>query len=230
MAANGSLDGPTMKLRSGRTIGKWHIAQAKLRHNINMVGDNIKFDFTDPPDPRLRPMSQVFNIPELLEEILQNLRPGFLLQRVQKVCRGFKDSLEGSPTFRQRSSFAVRVDNGVPFALLPNLIPKSLVMSPRSANSHFYFLFSGDSGPTTLESHRSMRRLTGMHMFDSVPQWIFAYWKLSDRRVSSKAWMVEDGGSAVTFGELFDAVAAQHPADCRLVVDLHVVWSDSRGW
>jgi hypothetical protein len=166
MAANGSLDGPTMKLRSGRTIGKWHIAQAKLRHNINMVGDSIKFDFTDPPDSRLRPMSQVFNIPELLEEILLNLGPAFLLQRVQKVCRGFRDSLEGSPTFRKRSSFAIRVDNGVTFALFPNLIPKSLVMSPRSAGSHFYFLFSGDSGPTTLESHRRMRRLRGMHMFD----------------------------------------------------------------
>jgi hypothetical protein len=63
------------------------------------VGDNIKFRFTDPPDPRLKPMSDVFNTPELLEKILLNLRPGFLLQNVQKVCRGFKESIDVSPTF-----------------------------------------------------------------------------------------------------------------------------------
>jgi hypothetical protein len=230
MAANSNLDGPTMTLRSGRKIGKWHIAQARLRHNINMVGDNVKFNFTDPPDPRHRPMSEVFNIPELLEEILQDLTPAFLLQKVQKVCRGFKDSIDSSPTFRKRSSFAIYVDNvdGVPLALFPNLIPRSLVMSPSSVASHFHFVFSGGSDTTTFDSHRTMRRLRGMHMFDMVPQWIFAYWRRSDRRASSKTWTVEDRGTAVTFGELFDAVAEEPPANGKVLEELHVVWSESR--
>jgi hypothetical protein len=232
MATNSTSDESTMTLRSGRVVGKWHAAQERLRHDINMVGDNIKFNFTDPPDPRHRPMSEVFNIPELLEEILQELSPAFLLQKVQKVCRGFKDSIDSSPTFRLRSSFAIyvdKVDGFPPLTFCVNLIPKSLVMSPSSAASHFHFVFSGDSDTTTFESHRRMTRLRGMHMFDPVPQWIFAYWRRSDGRAISKAWMVEDRGNAVTFGELFDAVAEEPLANGKVLEELHVVWSESRG-
>jgi hypothetical protein len=40
---------------------------------------------------------------------------------------------------------------------------------------------------------------------------------------------VEDRGNAVTFGELFDAVAEEPLANGKVLEELHVVWSESRG-
>lgn len=39
-----------------------------------------------------------------------------------------------------------------------------------------------------------------------------------------------DGGNAVTFGVLFDAVAAEPLANGKVLEELHVVWSECRGW
>jgi hypothetical protein len=118
MATNRTLVGPTMTLRSGRKISKWHIAQARLRHNNSAIGDSIKFSFTDPPDPRLNPMSNVFNTPELLEQILLNLRTEFILKAAQSACRGFKQSIDSSPSFSKRRDFAIQTDFDVNEAAL----------------------------------------------------------------------------------------------------------------
>jgi hypothetical protein len=115
MATNSALVGPTMTLRSGRKISKWHIAQARLRHNNSAIGDTIKFSFTDPPDPRLNPMSNVFNTPELLEKILLNLRTEFILK---SACRGFKQSIDSSSSFSKRRAFAIQIDFDVDEAAL----------------------------------------------------------------------------------------------------------------
>lgn len=138
------MDQPT--LRSGRVIEKWFIAQASLRHNVNMVGDNIKFKFTDPPDPRFQPMSDIFNIPELLDLILQELTSAFLLRRVQRVCCGFKESIDTSPTSRKRTDFAIHViddydsADGFPFSF--NLIPRCLSVDGRGTDKYIiYCLF-----------------------------------------------------------------------------------------
>jgi hypothetical protein len=226
MAANGSLDGPTMKLRSGRTIGKWHIAQAKLRHNINMVGDNIKFDFTDPPDLRLRPMSQVFNIPELLEEILQNLRPGFPLQNVQMVCRGFKESIDESPTFRKRAACAIHVsddpspDDQYAVKFSYGLVPKYLgEYPPGDANPHvFRFVFSEDT--RTFENYKAMERFRTLRVFDRVPQVSGVYWRCCSP-YKSVDQTVEDE-DATTFGDTFDMVAEL--AGDSVVTTLDITW------
>lgn len=47
-----------MTLRSGRKISKWHIAQARLRHNNSAIGDSIKFSFTDSPRSTPQPNVQ----------------------------------------------------------------------------------------------------------------------------------------------------------------------------
>jgi hypothetical protein len=107
MATNSTLVGPTMTLRSGRKISKWHIAQARLRHNNSAIGDSIKFSFTDPPDPRLNPMSSVFNTPELLEQILLNLSSGFHPQGGPASLLRFQTVDRQLPLFQQAKGLCV---------------------------------------------------------------------------------------------------------------------------
>ena len=227
MARNSTTDGPTMTLRSGCVVGKWHIAQARIRHNKSIVGDNIKFRFTDPPDLRLKPMSDVFNTPELLEKILLNLRPGFLLQNVQKVCRGFKESIDVSPTFRKRAAFAIHVSDDYSDSIFYkddtftfDLIPKSLSMYHRRRLmlTEFRFLFSQDN--RTFESYRTMERFRRLCVFDRTPQQFYAHWG-----TGQKDWEVKEGGNAITFGEIFDRAARF--AGGKEVSHVDIVWYDS---
>lgn len=225
MATNNSnLDGPTMTLRSGRTMGKWHIAQARLRHNQSIVVDNIKFNFTDPPDPRLRPISDVFNTAELLEQILLELRPGFLLQNAQKVCRGFKESIDGSPTFRKRTVFAFHVsddpspDDQYAVKLSYGLVPKYLREYPCPFLYKFRFIFSEDT--RIFENYKAMERFRTLRVFDRVPQVLEVYWHRCSP-YSSVDWTIEDK-DAITFGEIFDMVA-EHEDD-SVVTKLNIAW------
>jgi hypothetical protein len=63
-------------------------------------------------------MSNVFNTPELLEQILLNLRTEFILKAAQLACRGFKQSIDSSPSFSKRRDFAIQIDFDVDEAAL----------------------------------------------------------------------------------------------------------------
>ena len=239
MSTTNPLDNPSMTLRSGLTIGKWHIAQARRRQTTNIVGHIIESSSTDPP----KPMSDVFNIPELLEPILLNLPLGFLLQTAQLVCSGFKRSIEASLTVRQKTTSVIHVDdelngggggggnNAATFAFTINLRPKAMLPNRRHRSSRYKPRFVFTDKTSTFDEHRQhMGRLRGMHAFDRVPQYIFVHWKDGQGGMGSAAWEVEGGGDAVTFGEIFDVVATKKEPGDRVVKELHVVWSASRGY
>jgi len=225
-ATTSTIDGPTMTLRSGRVIGKWHIAQARIPHNKSIVGDNIKFKFTDPPDPRFKPMSDVFNTPKLLEQILLNLRPGFLLENAQKVCRGFKDSIDGPPTFRKRAAFALNVHD-VPNAgynkFSFGLMPRFLVGGTHCAG-HLRFSFSDDT--RLFEDYMAMERFRRLRVFDRVPQRLSVDWFSANHQDNSLSWEVNTGGDPVTFGEIFDVVAGLDSSK-KAASSLDIIWQGS---
>jgi len=216
-----------MTLRSGRVVGKWHIAQAKIRHNKSIVGDNIKFRFTDPPDPRLKPMSDVFNIPELLDQILNNMRPGALLENAQLVCRGFKETIARSPTFRKRAAFAIHVHDcyykekrGVEFSY--GLMPRFPHQRERGnfGRKPFVFRFYFSDDTRLLGNYRTMERFRALRVFDRVPQRFWVKWHYPH---VAEFWNVEADGDAVTFGEIFDVVSGLVP-DNTAVETMEFTW------
>jgi hypothetical protein len=226
MATNSTIDASTVKLRSGRVLETWQTAQARLRHKINMVGNNIKFEFTDPPDQRfIKPMSDVFNIPELLEHIFLDLRPGFLLQNAQKICRGFKETIDGSPTFRKRAAFAIHVqhdpndghDVTFSYGLMPRYLQENR-RGPRPPELQFFFA----EQKRLFEDYRAMERFRRLRVFDMVPQrfWVNRHHSPD----STEFWEVEASGDAVTFGEIFDVVAGLVSGK-KAVKTLDITWS-----
>lgn len=230
-ATTSPIDGPpTMTLRSGRVIGKWHIAQVRIRHNKSIVGDNIKFKFTDPPDPRFKPISDVFNIPELLEQILLNLETSFLIKKAMLVCRGFKQSLDGSPTFRKRSCFVFRINNnfdeakaagGIPrfyVNLRPKWMPR-LCETPMQKALHFSF----EGSFPWFKFLATMEGLKRLRVFEDMPAIVMVNWNTNGRReVIGRIWLRKNV-SGLTFGHVFDSMARSIP-DEENVESVEIKW------
>jgi hypothetical protein len=238
---------PTMEPKSrGVAQEKWIIAQAKQRRDKNSVGDNVRLQSTSPsayarpkqllnvykaasadllPEEPSNPMSDVLNIPELLEQILLNLKTSFLIKKAMLVCRGFKQSLDGSPAFKKRSSFAFRINfdpgHAIP-AFYVNIRPKwmpRLYNTPRKDTVEFSFQ---GSVPwfNVLAATEGLRRL---RVFEKMPPMIWIGWKAKGGRQNvGRALLLEDG-LEMTFGHVFDALATDIPL--RGAVDsVEITW------
>jgi hypothetical protein len=225
-------DEPAMTPKSGGIVQeKWITAQAKQRRDKNNVGDNIRLQSGSPspdarfnplldvceaasadllPDEPPNPMSDVFNIPELLEQILLNLKTSFLIKKAMLVCRGFKQSLDGSPAFKKRSSFAFRINydfddvaaaKGIP-CFYVNLRPKwmpRLYQTPTKSTVEFSF-----QGSTPwfrmLAQTEDLRRL---RVFEKMPALVMVHWKAKDGRGNVGLMGLQEGHE-FTFGHFFE--------------------------
>jgi hypothetical protein len=226
---------PTMKPKSvGVAQEEWIIAQAKQRRDKNNVGDNVRLQSTSPsayarskqllnvyeaasadllPDEPSNPMSDVLNFPELLEQILLNMKTSFLIKKAMLVCRGFKQSLDGSPAFKKRSSFAFRINfdlgHAIP-AFYVNIRPKwmpRLYDTPRKDTVEFSFQ---GSIPwfNILAATEGLRRL---RVFEKMPPLIWVGWKAKGGRQNVGRVMLLEDGLEMTFGHVFDALATDIP-------------------
>ena len=226
---------PTMKPKSrGVARDKWIIAQAKQRRDKNNVGDNVRLQSTSPsayarskqllnvyeaasadlmPEEPSNPMSDVLNIPELLEQILLNLKTSFLIKKAMLVCRGFKQSLDDSPAFKKRSSFAFQINfdpgNAIP-AFYVNLRPKWMPrLYDTPTKDTVEFSFQG-SIPwfNILAATEGLRRL---RVFEKMPPMIWIGWKKEGCRQSVGRVLWQEDGLEMTFGHVFDALATDIP-------------------
>jgi hypothetical protein len=205
-----SLDETTITLRSGRIIQKWRTEQqARRRHFKNNIGHSVQFEFVNSPDARSQPMSDVFNTPELLEQILLKLETGFILLKAQSVCREFQQSMDASPEFRKRRTFAIRVDseideNGVlrsPPTFHVNLGPKST--------------YPLRCGPGSCQANRRLL------IFERGVLRIIIRWR-SYGYAKRIVWEdTKQHGSGYTFGDVFDAVARRARGK---VFELSIYW------
>lgn len=222
----------TMTLRSGRIIRKWRIEQqARRRHFKDNVGHNVQFEFANPPDARSKPMSDVFNTPELLEQILLELKPGFILTTAQIVCRGFKQSMDSSPSFSKRRSFAIQIDFDVDEAALIRGVPSYQVnLRPRwicqlednEHNRQFNFLL--EYTHPSFEKLAAMEGLRRLRVFDEAPPVIRVQWKPNRSGLKDIIMRTNEGGSDYTFGQIFDAVAEKNYGGYGTVTRLWVFW------
>jgi hypothetical protein len=177
---------------------------------------------SQPPDAPPKPVSDVFNIPELLEQILLNLETGFIILKIQRVCRGFKQSMDLSPSFQERPPpFAFKIDfdvdqsavhNGAP-SFHVNLRPSCMyrrVDSPWQCSLGFVF---GGARPS-FRSLVAMEGFRNLRVFDEVPD-VLEVTAYSRARVPSylgcpAEWDDEnDRWKEFTFGQIFDAAAAE---------------------
>ena len=247
----GEADEPTLRLRSGRIVHKkWIIAQVALRKNKNNVGDSIRLSASLPPDVRSsstpdvsnllspspppstspKPMSDVFNIPELLEQILLNLETSFLIKKAMLVCRGFKQSLDGSPTFRKRSCFVFRINNnfdeakaagGIPrfyVNLRPKWMPR-LCETPMQKALHFSF----EGSFPWFKFLATMEGLKRLRVFEDMPAIVMVNWNTNGRReVIGRIWLRKNV-SGLTFGHVFDSMARSIP-DEENVESVEIKW------
>ena len=183
--------------------------------------------------------SDVFNIPELLDLILSNLPSNDLFFRASRVCRGFKATIDSSPTIQQSINTASEVDldterlsRSIRYCLRHEaLFPKTL----RPGDSYTVdWVFDFRKGPT-FEEHRastSFRKLRIRVPFDST--WyaannfcykLICHTRSGDhvsgrRRSLRRATMRAD----VTFGEAFDQVALDGE-DIRTIIKVEMwVW------
>jgi hypothetical protein len=220
----------TMTLRSGRIIRKWRIEQqARRQHFKDNVGHSVQFELANPPDARSKPMSDVFNTPELLEMILLNLEPGFILKRAQLACRGFKQSMDSSPSFSKRRSFAFQNDSDGDEAALISGVPSYRVnlrpgwicqIEENEEHNQFNFLF-GDNHPS-FEKLAAMEGLRRLRVFDEAPPRIMVQWKPRCGGPRYISMETNEGGSDYTFGQVFDAVAKETYGGCSTVTRLWV--------
>lgn len=256
---------PTMKLRSGYIVQKkWLTAQTELRRGKNSVGDSIRLQTPSPPsdsraeDPSTtsdvsegssgsppqiappKPMSDVFNIPELLEKILLNLETGFILHTAQKVCRGFKQSIDLSPTFLKRRQYAFKIDIDIDEKTVPrrsrnnptyyqvNLRPSCLVRhTDNGRRSSAAFRFGGGTHPS-FKSIAATEGLRNLRVFDKVPPFVSVVTHVSESsprghgKIVGKLSWVDEECEDLTFGRLLDAVARRNNAD--RVHSLWIIW------
>jgi hypothetical protein len=224
-----SLDETTITLRSGRIIQKWRTEQqARRRHFKNNIGHSVQFEFVNSPDARSQPMSDVFNTPELLEQILLKLETGFILLKAQSVCRGFQQSMDASPEFRKRRTFAIRVDseideNGVlrsPPTFHVNLGPKSMYplrCGPGSCQANFLL----GRGCPSFEELKAIEGLRRLLIFERGVLRIIIRWR-SYGYAKRIVWEdTKQHGSGYTFGDVFDAVARRARGK---VFELSIYW------
>jgi hypothetical protein len=222
----------TMTLRSGRIIQSWRIEQkARRQHFEDNIGHSIQFDFINPMEARSRPMSEVFNTPELLEQILLGLKTGFILSKAQSACSGFKQSIDASPSFRKRRTFAFRIESDIDENGLLRSLPSfhvnlklrsihELRASPGSPRANF-LLERGLDYPAFREL-AAMEGLRRLRLFDKAVPRVFIRWRTCQVEDRIILRLKRRHGSGFTFGHVFDAVT--EGAGGKKVLDLEILW------
>ena len=260
---------PTIKLRSGRIVQKkWLTAQANNIRDKNNVGNSIRLEIpkpppeahpkdqtsddvsngssssSPPPNEPPKPMSDVFNIPELLEPILLNLETAFILHTAQRVCRGFKQSIALSPALRKRRELAIQIDFDINDSAVPklrgrakcnstsfyvNLRPSCFSLLSDSPQRSSVNLRFGESTKPSFRSVAALQGLRSVRVFDKAPPSMHVITHLTRTTASSclnrlvgKLFLTGRECEDVTFGQLFDAVAARNNAD--RVHSLWIIW------
>lgn len=144
--------------------------------------------------------------------ILLNLKPGHVLKKAQLACRGFKRSMESSPTFQRRAVIATRGVN-LDWSSIWSVAPKCMSIHydiPSRLVLKLVF-----TAKLSFEQHRANASFRKLCVSDVTPQRIEVLWH-EGATVSGLSnemlWLTAQQGEKITFGKIFDAVAAKVPA------------------
>jgi hypothetical protein len=246
-------DEPTTRPRSERIAQKrWLIAQTKLRKRRMMAYRVLPKPQKPPPEARPdptsdnpellstgplpiacpKPMFDVFNVPELLEQTLLHLETYFIIRTAQNVCRGFKQSMDPSPAFRKRRNFAFHIvcvddedtEQKDRWAYFLHTASRPMSMNHRfEASNTLRLYFPMDNAAfqkdTATESFRRLR------VFDKRPQRITFDWIVTDPSFQDGIWEVKDEDSEITFGQILDVMAGLQPCEAT-AYHVWIHWSE----
>jgi hypothetical protein len=229
-------DVPTVRSRTGRIAQKrWFGAQTRLRKKRGYArySDNMHSHPSNPPwkarpNPRSdiskvsstspppgshpKPMSNVFNIPELLERILLNLETGFIIKTALMVCREFKQSMDISPVFRERRNFAfhtVRVSEDLEHkdrpAIFYHAASRPLRMKGKFEELNRLRLYFPMDVPE-FQVDAATKSFRELRVFDKRPRTVQFAWFLGEPSLDDGTWMDMDGDREITFGQIIDVM------------------------
>jgi hypothetical protein len=207
------------------------------------LSSNINFTLTASGEIVPAAVQEVFNIPELLEMILLYLRPNLLYSKVQLSCRGFKTSMESSPTFQRR--LAIATTRGAPpnWPLLWSVQPRCMrFLYALTGRVAFKLTFKHLS----FEKHLFKERFRQLAVSDTLPQRIEVLWYEKGQKLvpdiephatgfwlnlDQMIWMSSEVAAGrherITFGRIFDEVARRVPTRGR-VGGMVVIFTEDR--
>lgn len=230
-------DVPTVRPRTGRIAQKrWFAAQTRLRkkERRGYVRDSMHshpsnppwrarprpepnvskaFSTSPPPGSPPKPMSNVFNIPELLERILLNLETGFIITTALMVCRGFKQSMDLSPVFRERRNFAFHIVRDDEEASEPKDQPaifyhaasRPLRMNGKfEAPNRLHLYFHMDRA--TFRRDAATESFRKLRVFDKRPRSVRFHWFVGETPLDEGTWPDLDKDREITFGQIIDVM------------------------
>lgn len=183
---------------------------AYLKHvkkDATLIGSSIQLKL-HAPCPATEAASKVFNIPELLEMILCQLKPGHILKS-KSVCKGFRNAIQASKTMREKTSFFIEMDDSQEYGYFFNLGPQVPIIDhtkPTPApQEYFYFtfVFTKSLPFTKMAQTPGFRQL---RLFKEGPRGVKVGFRTQTTFHRRASLVLPPSGGAITMGQIFDVV------------------------
>jgi hypothetical protein len=200
-----------------RRITRKEHAVYRRFHNTSLraVSTNVKFSSRTPTA-----VVKVFNTTELLEMILVKLKPAHVFTKAQLTCRGLMACMETSPVFQRSMRFAT-----LGYCLNCDFAWR---VKPKCMRVHYQayigrLVFALDFTELSLERHRAIESFRRIAISNVIPQTVDVVWREGGSLHMVRLFTRQ--GEKVTFGRIFDAVAARIPARFRVArLSLHLMF------